>query len=140
MPRIIGDFVRSFLSWAKLPLGWVLGSRCEFTQDEISYVKLSKLHSLVVILGHLLLVLCHLVGCSISGFIQAIQVDSQLIIIATFVEDFLSYAGDSYFDGDYYFSAISETEGGLYCRGSRCSHVCPQNVGQLFWPCALCLD
>ena len=73
---IMSDLVGSFPGWAKLPLGWVLGSRCDFAQDEISYVKLSELHSLVVVLGHLLLVLRHLMGCFTSEFIQAIQVDS----------------------------------------------------------------
>ena len=73
---VIDDPIGTFPGWAKLPLGWVLGSRCDFAQDEISYVKLSELHSLVVVLGHLLLVLCHLMGCFASEFIQAIQVDS----------------------------------------------------------------
>ena len=72
----MGDFGGSFPGRAKLPLGWVLGSKCNFTQDEISYVKLSELHSLVAILGHPLLVLNHLTGCSVSEFLQAIQVDS----------------------------------------------------------------
>ena len=72
----MSDFVGSFLGWAKLPLGWVLGGMCNFAQDEISYVKSSKLHSLIVVLSHLLLVLRHLTGCFVSGFVQVIQVDS----------------------------------------------------------------
>ena len=76
LPGIMSDLVGSFPGWAKLPLGWVLGSRCDFEQDEVSYIKLSELHSLVVVLGHLLLVLRHLIGCFVSKFIQAIQVDS----------------------------------------------------------------
>ena len=69
------DFVGSFPGWANLPLGWVLSSRCNFVQDEISYVKSSELHSLVVVLGHLLQVLRHLMGCFVSRFVKAIQVD-----------------------------------------------------------------
>ena len=76
LPGIMGDFVGSFPGWAKLPLGWVLGSRCDFAQDEISYVKSSELHFLIIVLGHLLLVLCHFAGCFVSRFVQAIQVDS----------------------------------------------------------------
>ena len=76
LPGIMGDSVGSFLGWTKLPLGWVLGSKCNFAWDEISYVKLFELHSLVVVLNHLLLVLCHLTGCFVFGFVQAIQVDS----------------------------------------------------------------
>ena len=76
LPGIMGDFGGSFPGWAKIPLSWVLGSQCDFAQDEISYVKSSKLHSIIVVLGHLLLVLYHFAGCSISGFVQAIQVDS----------------------------------------------------------------
>ena len=69
---IMGDFVGSFPSWAKLPLGWVLSGRCDFAQYEVFYVKSFKFHSLVVVLGHFLLVLRHLVGCFVSGFIQPI--------------------------------------------------------------------
>ena len=75
LPGIMSDLVRSFPGWAKLPLGQVLGSKCNFAQDKVSYVKSSQLHSFVVVLGHLLLVLRHLMGCSVSGFVQAIQVD-----------------------------------------------------------------
>ena len=75
LPGIMGDFVGSFPGWANLPLGWVLSSRCNFVQDEISYVKSSELHSLVVVLGHLLQVLRHLMGCFVSRFVKAIQVD-----------------------------------------------------------------
>ena len=76
LPGIMGDFVGSFPGWAKLPLGGVLGSQCDFVQDEISYVKSFELHSFVVILGHLLLVLYHFARCSVSGFIEVNQVDS----------------------------------------------------------------
>ena len=55
------------------------------------------------------------------------------------MESFLSQAGDSYFDWNYYFGAIGEIEGGLSCQGSCCSPVCPENIGQLFQPYALCL-
>ena len=72
LPGIMGDFVESFLGWAKLPLGRVLGSMCDFAQDEVSYIKSSELHSLVVVLNHLLLVLHHLIGCSVSRFVQEI--------------------------------------------------------------------
>ena len=75
LPRVMSDLVRSFPGWAKLPLDQVLGSKCNFALDKVSYVKSSQLHSLVVVLGHLLLVLRHLMGCSVSEFVQAIQVD-----------------------------------------------------------------
>ena len=129
LPRIMGDFVGSFPGWAKLSLGGVLGSWCDFVQDEISYVQSFELNSFVVVLGHLLLVLCHFAGCSVSRFIQAIQLNSQLIVITAFVENFSSHAGDPYFDWDHYFGAISETDRGLSCQGPRCSPICPQNVG-----------
>ena len=125
LPRIMDDFVASFLGWAKLPLGWVHGSQCDFAQDDISYVKSFELHSLVVVLSHLLLVLCHFVGCFVSGFVQAIQIDSYLIVIAAFVENISPHAGDPYFDWDYCFGAISEIERGIPCRGPHYSLVCP---------------
>ena len=56
----MGDSVRSFLDWAELSLGWFLGGRCDFAQDEVSNIKSSELYSSVVALRHLLLVLCHL--------------------------------------------------------------------------------
>ena len=73
---IMCDFVGTFPGWVKLPLGWVFSGKYDFVQDEVSYIKSSELHSLVVILRHLLLVLHHLARCSISGFFQAIQVNS----------------------------------------------------------------
>ena len=76
LPKIMGDLVGSFPGWAKLPLGQVLGSRCDFAQDEVSYAKSSKFHSLIVVLGHLLLVFRHLMGCPVFEFVLAIQVDS----------------------------------------------------------------
>ena len=60
LPGIIGDFVGSFPDWTELPLNWVIGGRCDFVQDEVSNIKSSELHLFVVVLGHLLLVLCHL--------------------------------------------------------------------------------
>ena len=69
LPRIMGDFVGSLPGWAKLPLGRVLGIRCDFVQDKVSYIKSSELHSLVVVLSHLLLVLRHLMGCLVSRFV-----------------------------------------------------------------------
>ena len=134
LPEIMGDFVWSFPSWTKLPLSWVLGGKCDFAQDEVSNIKSSKLHSLVVALRHLLLVLCHLAWCFVSKLVQAIQVDSQLIVITTFMESFSSQAGDSYFNWNYCFDAISETEGGLSCWGSCRNPVWPQKIGQLFRP------
>ena len=76
LPGIMDDFVGYFPGWANHPLGRVLDGRCDFALDEVSNIKSSKLHPFVVILGHLLLVFHHLVGCNISSFVQAIQVDS----------------------------------------------------------------
>ena len=72
---IMDDPVGSFPGWAEFPLGKVFGCRCDFAWDEVPYFKSSELYSFVVVIGHLLLVLCHLVGGSISDFIQAVQVD-----------------------------------------------------------------
>ena len=55
------------------------------------------------------------------------------------MEDFLSHTGDSHFDWDYCLGAIGEPEGGLSCQGSCCSLVCPQDIGQLLLPGALCI-
>ena len=76
LPGIMDDFVGYFPGWANHPLGRVLDGRCDFALDEVSDIKSSKLHPFVAILRHLLLVFHHLVGCNISSFVQAIQVDS----------------------------------------------------------------
>ena len=44
------DPIGSFLGWAKFPLGKVFGCQGDFMWDEVPYVKLSELHSLVVVL------------------------------------------------------------------------------------------
>ena len=43
--------------------------------DKVPYVESSKLHSLVIVFGHLLLILRHPVRSSFSNFVQAIQID-----------------------------------------------------------------
>ena len=53
------------------------------------------------------------------------------------MEDFSSYASDSHFDWDYCFDAIGEPEGGFSRRGSCCSPVCLQDIGQFLQPSAL---
>ena len=73
---IMDDPVGSFPGWAKFSLGRVFGCWDNFAQDKVPYVKSSELHSLVVVIGHLLLVLRHLVKGPVSDFVQAIQVDS----------------------------------------------------------------
>ena len=73
---IMDDPVRSFLCGVELFLGRIFGCWGDLAQDEVSYVKSSELHSLVVVLGHLLMVLPHLVGGFLSYFVYTIQVDS----------------------------------------------------------------
>ena len=124
------DLVGPFPDWSKLPLGWILCSWRDFAQNKVSYVKSSKLHSLVVVFDHLLLVFRHLLGCSVSYFVQEIQVDSQLIFIAVFTKSFSSHAGDSYFNWNYCLGAIGEPEGRFSCRDPCCSPICPQDMRQ----------
>ena len=70
------DLVGTLSYGAKFSLGRVF-SRCDdLTQDEVPYVKSSELYPIVVVFGHLLLVLCHLVRGFFSDFIYTIQVDS----------------------------------------------------------------
>ena len=66
---VMDDPVWSFLYGTELSLGGVSGCWGDIAQDEVSYVKLSELHSLVVVFGHLLLVLRHLVEGFLSYFI-----------------------------------------------------------------------
>ena len=69
---VTNDPVRSFPGWAELTLGKVFSCRGDLAQDKVPYVKSSELHSLVLVLGHLLLVLRHSVRNFISDPIQAI--------------------------------------------------------------------
>ena len=119
------DLVRPFSGWSKLPLGWILCCLHDFAYDEVSYVKFSELQPFVVILGHLLLVSHHLLRCFISYFVQAVQVDSQLIVVIVFIEGLSSHTSDSYFDLNYCLDAIGKPEGHLSCWGPRCSSVYP---------------
>ena len=73
---VMDDPVRSFPYGAKFPLGRVFSCWGDLAQDEVSYVESSKLYPLVVVFGHLLLVLCHLIGSFLSDFVQTVQVDS----------------------------------------------------------------
>ena len=98
-------------------------------QDKIPYVESSKLYPFIVVVDHLLLILHHSDGSFFSYFVQAIQVDSQVVIIAFFVEHLSPDAGYSYFNRDHSFSAICEPEGGFSCRVSCCGPVSPQDIG-----------
>ena len=66
---VMDYLVGSFPCGAELSLGRVSSCWGVLAQDEVSYVKSFELHSLVVVLGHLLLVLYHLVGGFLSHFV-----------------------------------------------------------------------
>ena len=72
LSKVMDDLVGPFPGWAEFPLSRVFSCQGDFAQDKIPYVKSSKFHSLVVVLDHLLLILCHSVRSSISNLIQAI--------------------------------------------------------------------
>ena len=113
LPRVVDDSVRSFPCGVKLSLGRI-SSRCgNLAQDEVSYIKSSEFYPFIVVFGHLLLVLHHSAGSFVSYFVQAIQVESQFVVIALFAECLSSDAGYPYLDRDHYFSAIGESEGGF---------------------------
>jgi len=63
------DSVGPFPCGAEFSLGRVSSCWGDLAQDEVSYVKSSEHHSLVVVLDHLLLVLSHLVGGFLSNFV-----------------------------------------------------------------------
>ena len=101
LSRAVDDSVRFFPCGAKLPWGRISGRSGSLAQDKILYVKLSELYPLIVVFGHLLLILRHSAGSFIPYFVQTIQVDSQVIVIAFFVEYLSLDAGYSYFDRDH---------------------------------------
>ena len=137
LSRVVDDSVKSFPCGAKLFLGGISGCSGNLAQDEIPYVKSSELYPFIVVFGHLLLILRHSAGSFVSYFVQTIQVDSQVIVIAFFVEYRSLDAGYSYLDWVYGFSAIGEPEGGFSRQGSCRGSVSPQDVGQFFRPSTL---
>ena len=66
---VMDDLVGPFPCGAEFSFSRVFGCWGDLARDEVSYVKLSELHSLVVVLGHLLLVLSHLVGGFLFNFV-----------------------------------------------------------------------
>ena len=124
----MNDAVRPFPCGTQLSLGRVFSCCGDLAQDKFSYVQSSEFNSLIVVFGHLQLVLRHLVGGSVPYFVQTVQVESQFIVIALFVERPLSNACYSYFDQDYCFSAIGKPEGGFSCWGSCRGFVSPQDI------------
>ena len=75
LPGVLDDPVGSFPCGVEFPLGRVFGCWGDFTQDKVPYVESSKFHSLVVVLGHLLLVLRHLVRSFFFDLVQVVHVD-----------------------------------------------------------------
>ena len=123
-----------FTTSTKLSWGKVSSHSGNLAQDEIVYVKSFELYPLIVAFSHLLLILRHSTGNFVSYFFQTIQVDSQVIVIAFFVEYLSPDAGYSYLDRDHCFSAIGEPKGGLSRRGFCRGFVSPQDVGQFSRP------
>ena len=69
-------------------------------------LNLFSFNSLVVVFGYLLLVLGHSLGGLVFDFVQTIQVQLQLIVIALFVKEFLFEDGEPYFDWDDCLCAV----------------------------------
>ena len=118
LSRVMDDSVRSFLYGAKLSLGGISGRSGNLSQDEIPYVKSFEIYPPIVVFDHLLLILRHSDGSFFSYFFQTNQVDSQVIVIAFFIEYLSSDVGYSYLDWGYSLSVIGEPEGGFSHRGS----------------------
>ena len=134
LPGVMDDSVGTFQCGAKLSLGGVFSRRGDLAQDEVAYVQSSELYPFIVVFGHLLLIPRHFDGSFFSYFVQTIQVDSQVIVIALFVEYLSPDVDYSYLDRDHCFSAIGELEWGFSRWGSCCGSVGSQDFGQFFWP------
>ena len=130
LSRVVNDSVWPFPCGAELPLGGISGCRGNLMQDEISYVQSSKFYPFfIVVVGHLLLVLRYFDGRFFSYFVQAIQVDSQVVVVAFFVEHLSPIASYSHLYRDHGFYAICESEEG-FSRWSSCrGPVSLQDVG-----------
>ena len=128
LSRVVDDLVGSFPCGAKLSLGWISGRSGNLAQDQIPYIKSSKLYPLIVVFRHLQLILRHSDGSLFSYFVQTVQALPQMIVITLFVECLSLDAGHSYFDQDHDFSAMGESERGFSCRGSYHGSVGPQDV------------
>ena len=76
-----------------------------------------------------MLIFHHLLRCFISYLVQAVQVDSQLIVVTFFIEGLSSHASDSYFDWYHCLGAIGKPEGCLSCRGPRGSSISHKTLG-----------
>ena len=81
LSRVVNDLVWPFPYGVELPLCGISGCRGNFTQDEISYVQSSKFYPFIVVVDHPLLVLCYSDECFFSYFIQAIQIDPQVVVL-----------------------------------------------------------
>ena len=128
LSRVVNDPVRPFLCEAELPLCGISGCRGNLAQDEISYVQSSEFYPFIVVVGHPLLVLCYSDGRFFSHFVQAIQVDSQVVTIALFVERLSPGAGYSYLHRNHGFCAVCESEGSFSRRGSCHGLISPKDV------------
>ena len=129
LSRVVNDPVWPFPCGAELPLCGISGCRGNLAKDEIPYVQSSELYPFIVVVGHPLLVLCYSDGHFFSHFIQAIQIDPQMVIVALFMERLLPSAGYSHLHRDHGFCAIYESEGGFSRRGSCRGPVSLEDVG-----------
>ena len=129
LSRVVHDPVWPLPCGAKLPLCEIFSCRGNLAQDEISYVQSSEFYSFIVVVSHPLLVLCYSNGCFFSHFVQAIQVDPQVVIVALFMERPSPGTGYSHLHRDHGFCAIGESKGGFSCRDSCRGPVGLEDVG-----------
>ena len=70
--QIVDDSIGPFPGRAKFALCWVFCCGSDFSKDEISDVESFQLHSPIIVLGYLLLVLGHSLGCLVSNLVQVL--------------------------------------------------------------------
>ena len=128
LSRVVNDSVWPFPYGAELPLGGIFGCRVNLTQDEISYDQSFEFYPFTVVVDHLLLVFRYSDGRFFSYFVQLIHVDSQVVVVAFFVEHLSPGAGYSYLHRNHDFCAVCESEGSFSRRGSCHGLISPKDV------------
>ena len=73
-------------------------------------MELFELYSLIVVLCHLPLILGHSSRSLVFNFVQTVQVQLQLVVVAVFIKEFHLGASKSYFNRDHCFCAICQVE------------------------------
>ena len=132
------DSVRSFPIGAQLAIYGIFDGCYYLSQDEAPNIKVPRLDLGVVMLGHEVLVMGHLLFNRRPDFIQQIQLQAYSFFVPHFVMVSYPVASKPYLCLNNSIISKCKAEGSFTCGCLGHCSVCLQDAWQFIWPFPLC--